>query len=102
MTTDERQLTFSDGYTTQNLLVYKLYLERFPSFYGLNIVLPSVLLSFINCLVFMLPPESGERLAFAISNLLAAILFQQLVGDIMPPLGDDLSILGTFCCNYFA
>ena len=80
-------------------LVYSLEMERSSSFYVYNLVLPCVLLAILNCLVFMLPPESGESLTFAISNLLAAILFQQLVAGIMPPLGDDLSLLGRLFCT---
>ena len=75
-------------------IIFTLILERSYTFYVLNIVLPSGLLAFLNCLVFLLPPDSGERLQFAVANLLAVILFQQLVGGIMPPLGDELPLLG--------
>lgn len=40
-----------------------------------------------------MPPQAGEKMAFVVSNLLAAILFQQLVGSIMPPLGDEVPVL---------
>ncbi|XP_030847631.1 neuronal acetylcholine receptor subunit alpha-9 isoform X2 [Strongylocentrotus purpuratus] len=92
----QKNETYACCETPYSQIVYELILERSYGFYVLNIVLPSGLLAFVNCLVFLLPPESGERLQFAVSNLLAAILFQQLIGGIMPPLGDELPLLGMF------
>ena len=77
-------------------IMYTLILKRQSYFYEVNILFPSVLLAILNCLVFLLPPGSGERISFAIANLLAIILFQQLVSTVMPPLGDDWSYLGKF------
>ncbi|XP_071486129.1 neuronal acetylcholine receptor subunit alpha-4-like [Diadema antillarum] len=77
-------------------IVYELTLRRSYLFYLLNIILPSGLLAIINCLVFLLPSESGERVQFAVANLLAALLFQQLIGGIMPPLGNELPLIGLF------
>ncbi|XP_063966422.1 neuronal acetylcholine receptor subunit alpha-9-like isoform X1 [Lytechinus pictus] len=93
---EERNVTFACCEIPYSQIIYSLTLERAYGFYVLNIVLPSGLLAFVNCLVFLLPPESGERLQFAVANLLAAILFQQLIGGIMPPLGDELPLLGMF------
>ena len=77
-------------------IIYTLDLERYYTYYVIVILVPSVLLAFLNCIVLLLPLKSGERIIFSMSNLLAAILFQQLVGEIVPPLGDDYSILGRY------
>ncbi|XP_041453750.1 neuronal acetylcholine receptor subunit alpha-10-like [Lytechinus variegatus] len=73
-----------------------LFLERRYEFYVFNMVVPCVMLSAINALVFLVPPESGEKISFSVANLLASILFQQLIGELMPPLGDEIPLLGMF------
>ncbi|XP_030851108.1 acetylcholine receptor subunit beta-like [Strongylocentrotus purpuratus] len=47
-------------------------------------------------LVCWLHPASGEKVTLAVSNLLALILFQQLVADRLPPSGETTSIIVIF------
>ena len=47
-------------------------------------------------MVFFLPPECGEKLTLSITNLLAMVVFQQLIAETMPPTGDDSPIIGKF------
>ncbi|XP_072164228.1 neuronal acetylcholine receptor subunit alpha-10-like [Diadema setosum] len=77
-------------------VVVRLVLQRRYEFYVFNMVAPCIMLSAINALVFLVPPESGEKISFSVANLLASILFQQLIGELMPPLGDEIPLLGMF------
>ena len=70
-------------------------LNRRPMFHVLSVILPSVLLSLMNLMVFMLPTESGEKVSLGITNLLALVLFQQLIGDSLPPTTDFQPIIST-------
>lgn len=79
-----------------SLIVYTLYFQRSSTFYVNTILTPCILLSFMNLLVFWLPPDAGEKISLGMTNLLALILFQQLVAENMPPLGDEFPILGTY------
>ncbi|XP_072173292.1 uncharacterized protein [Diadema setosum] len=77
-------------------VIYTLKLQRESAFFRETIILPSVLLTLLMALVSWLHPASGEKMTLAVSNLLALILFQQLVADNMPPIGDSSSIIVTF------
>lgn len=79
-----------------SLIVYTMYLKRSSTFYVNTILVPCILLSFMNLLVFWLPPDAGEKISLGMTNLLALILFQQLVAENMPPLGDQFPIIGKY------
>ena len=48
----------------------------------------------MSLLVFYLPPDCGEKLTLSITNLLALVVFQQIIAENMPPSGDDSPIIG--------
>ncbi|XP_038058679.1 neuronal acetylcholine receptor subunit alpha-10-like [Patiria miniata] len=75
---------------------YFLHLRRRPLFHVLNIILPCVLLSILNLMVFSLPPESGEKIQLGMTNLLALVLFQQLISESLPPTSDKSPIIGFY------
>ncbi|XP_071944265.1 neuronal acetylcholine receptor subunit alpha-7-like [Antedon mediterranea] len=77
-------------------LEYTLILKRRPEFFMGNILIPCVLLSFVTMLVFYLPPECDEKISFAITNLLAIILFQQLIAETLPPSADSSPLLSRY------
>ncbi|XP_033102283.1 neuronal acetylcholine receptor subunit beta-3-like [Anneissia japonica] len=70
-------------------------LRRRSKFYVRNILVPCILLSFLAVFVFILPPECGEKISFSITNLLAIVLFQQLISETLPP-SDDSPIIANF------
>ncbi|VDI47726.1 Hypothetical predicted protein [Mytilus galloprovincialis] len=63
---------------------FNITLSRNPSFLFLNLVVPIVLLSFANLLVFCIPAASGERGSLAFTILLTFVVFITLVTDILP------------------
>ncbi|XP_030854285.1 neuronal acetylcholine receptor subunit alpha-7-like [Strongylocentrotus purpuratus] len=77
-------------------LHYHITFRRIPRVYILGIVIPSVLLSISTMLIFLLPPESGEKISFGVTNLLAMVLFQETVRSAMPPTGSP--ILANYIC----
>ena len=78
------------------VITYTLTLERASQFYIFSMLIPSVLLTIITLNVFCMPPESGEKIALGMTNLLAFILFQQLVSGNMPPQGDEMPIVSKY------
>ncbi|XP_033627849.1 neuronal acetylcholine receptor subunit alpha-7-like [Asterias rubens] len=80
-----REITYACCLAPYPELSYFIHLKRRPLFHVLNILLPCVLLSILNLLVFALPPESGEKIQLGMTNLLALVLFQQLITDALPP-----------------
>ncbi|XP_070540517.1 acetylcholine receptor subunit alpha-type unc-38-like [Ptychodera flava] len=63
---------------------YTLVLARRPLYYITNMVLPCMLLAVLTLFVFWLPCDSGEKVSFSVSILIALSVFYLLVGSIMP------------------
>ncbi|XP_072014713.1 neuronal acetylcholine receptor subunit alpha-9-like [Amphiura filiformis] len=77
-------------------LFYHVLFRRRSDFYVTYLILPCVLLSVLSLMVFYLPSDCGEKLTLSITNLLALVVFQQMISETMPPSGDDAPILGTY------
>ena len=75
-------------------LHYRLVFRRYPEFYIYYMVLPCLFLSVLSLLVFYLPPDCGEKLTLSITNLLALVVFQQIIAENMPPSADDSPLIG--------
>ncbi|XP_041464938.1 neuronal acetylcholine receptor subunit alpha-9-like isoform X1 [Lytechinus variegatus] len=80
-----------------DMVVYTLQLRREASFYTMQIVLPSVFLTLLMLVGFWLHPDTGEKISLTVTNLLSMILFQQLVAQHMPPIGEPSSIVVNCC-----
>ena len=65
-------------------LFYYLKLKRKPQYYIMNIVLPCVFITFCGMLVFLLPPDSGEKVSMSVTMLLSSTVFLLVVADILP------------------
>ncbi|XP_060068318.1 neuronal acetylcholine receptor subunit alpha-6-like [Ylistrum balloti] len=74
----------------------EITMKRRPLFFVVNVVLPILFMAFLNSLVFVLPVDSGERVSYAITVLLAIAVFLTLVGDNLPKTSQPMSILCYF------
>lgn len=74
----------------------RITIKRRPLFFLVNVVLPILFMAFLNSLVFILPVESGERVSYAITVLLAIAVFLTLVGDNLPKTSEPMSVLCYF------
>ena len=70
-------------------------LRRWP-FTFCNILIPVLLLSFLNVCVYLIPIEAGERVSFAITVLLSYTVFMIVTIDIVPEMSDPMPILSYF------
>ncbi|KAK3101941.1 hypothetical protein FSP39_007526 [Pinctada imbricata] len=59
-------------------------LKRESQFYVVGLILPIATMGILNLLVFLLPPESGERVGFSITVLLALAVFLTIASDSLP------------------
>ena len=82
-------------------IVYRLVFSRYSEFYIYYMVLPCLFLSVLSLLVFYLPPDCGEKLTLSITNLLALVVFQQIIAENMPPSADDSPVVGKYENHYF-
>ncbi|XP_048771934.2 neuronal acetylcholine receptor subunit alpha-6-like [Ostrea edulis] len=72
---------------------FKLYLERRSFFFIVNLFMPVLLLVLLNCTVFLLSADSGERVGYAITCLLSITVYLTLVSDTIPKTSKPISVL---------
>ncbi|KHJ41165.1 Cation transporter family protein [Trichuris suis] len=77
-----------------------LNIRRRTLYYGFNMIIPSVLISLMTLLGFLLPAESGEKLTLEITILLSVCVFLTMVGQMTPSTSEAVPLIGVFfCCN---
>ncbi|XP_046560416.1 neuronal acetylcholine receptor subunit alpha-3-like [Haliotis rubra] len=94
-------LSASRAYTTERFVVESRFsflyvaidLERRPMFFVLNVILPVVVLSFLNIFVFSLPCDCGEKVSYAITCLLALTVFMSIVSELLPKSSDNIPMV---------
>ncbi|XP_070198022.1 neuronal acetylcholine receptor subunit beta-2-like [Littorina saxatilis] len=81
---------------------FKVHLRRKRTFYILNTIIPVVMLSLLNVLVFILPADCGERMALAVTVLLSFTVYLGIISDNMPKTSESLSILAVYLTTLLA
>lgn len=84
-----------DDYSYAKVSLY-FNLERRPVYYGLNTILPVIVNSLLIPLVFLMPNESGEKIGFCLTSLLAYVVILTLVTQDLPTSAKTTSLLGSF------
>ncbi|XP_057186278.1 neuronal acetylcholine receptor subunit alpha-7 [Triplophysa rosa] len=79
-------------------VTFTLVMRRRTLYYGLNLLVPCVLISTLALLVFLLPADSGEKISLGITVLLSLTVFMLLVAEIMPATSDSVPLIA----QYFA
>jgi hypothetical protein len=78
---------------------FSIELERRSTFMVINVILPIIFMACLNCLVFVLPAESGERVGYALTVLLSIAVFLTLIGDNIPKTSQPMSIFSYYLLN---
>ncbi|WKY15062.1 hypothetical protein Q1695_000516 [Nippostrongylus brasiliensis] len=81
-------------------LYFYLVIQRRTLYYGLNLIVPSLLISLMTVLGFTLPPDAGEKITLEITILLSVCFFLSMVADMTPPTSEAVPLIGAFfsCC----
>ena len=87
--------TYPGNPTTMDITFY-ITMRRKTLFYTVNLILPTVLISFLCVLVFYLPAEAGEKVTLGISILLSLVVFLLLVSKILPPTSLVLPLIAKY------
>uniref|UniRef100_K1QL92 Neuronal acetylcholine receptor subunit alpha-6 n=1 Tax=Magallana gigas TaxID=29159 RepID=K1QL92_MAGGI len=90
----QRVETVSDLFLTY--VSVDITMKRHPGFAVINVVLPLIFFGLMNIFVFILPTESGERLSYCVTVLLAIAVFLTIVEQNLPPTSDPISILSYY------
>lgn len=82
--TDTSVAADSDPVRQLTTITIVLEMKRISTFHLINMILPIVLVGLLNNLVFLLPAQSGERVGYSITVLLAIAVFQTIASDNLP------------------
>ncbi|XP_027219384.1 acetylcholine receptor subunit beta-like 1 isoform X2 [Penaeus vannamei] len=86
----------SEKGATETDITFYITIRRKTLFYTVNLILPTVLISFLCILVFYLPAEAGEKVTLGISILLSLVVFLLLVSKILPPTSLVLPLIAKY------
>ena len=75
-------------------LTFWLILKRKPLFYLYNLVMPSLVITGLSILAFLLPPECGEKMSLSVTVMLALTVFLLLIAETMPSQSEVVPLLG--------
>ncbi|KAL4222797.1 Neuronal acetylcholine receptor subunit alpha-7 [Mactra antiquata] len=78
------------------LFYVNLTFSRKPLFMVVNVILPIVLMALISTVVFYIPIDSGERISYSITMLLAIGVFLTLVGDNLPKTSNPMPLFSYY------
>ncbi|XP_060606204.1 acetylcholine receptor subunit beta-type acr-3-like [Ruditapes philippinarum] len=74
-------------------ITFTIHLERNATFAVINIIMPILILSLLNVLVFLLVPESGERIGYCITTLLVIAVYMTIVNDLLPQTSQPVPLI---------
>ena len=74
---------------------YIINLHRKPLYYIYNLVAPCAFLTLCGMLVFVLPPDSGEKVSMSVTMLLSSTVFLLIIAESMPVQSDVVPLIGT-------
>ncbi|EFP07617.1 CRE-EAT-2 protein [Caenorhabditis remanei] len=77
-------------------LYFHMHLKRRTMYYGLNWIIPSILISLSNILGFTMPVECGEKVTLQITNFLSIMVFLAMVSEVAPPTSESIPIIAAF------
>ena len=69
-------------------------MSRKPLYHLFYLTIPSIMLLFLTLVSFFIPVESGERIGFVTTMLLAMTVFLLLIPSFLPETSDGVPILG--------
>ena len=75
---------------------FPVILERRWSFVFINIILPVLIIGYLNIFVFLIPVEAGERISFAVTVLLSYTVFMIVVASSIPETSNPMPLISFF------
>ena len=76
------------------MVTFRVHLRRKTTYYVVNVIGPCVLMSMMELLAFLLPPESGEKVTLGVTVLLSFIVFLLFVAENIPRSSDAVPLIG--------
>ncbi|CAD6195246.1 unnamed protein product [Caenorhabditis auriculariae] len=98
--TPGRRVVTAFGDDEYHELYFYIHIQRRTLAYGINLIIPSLVISMMTVLGFTLPPDACEKITLETTILLSVIFFLQMVSSTSPPQSTAIPILAAFfsCC----
>ena len=98
---DDFEMAFEDVFypttgNTYGAINFMLYLSRKSGYYVLNILIPSSLMSTLQLITFILPPNQTIRIEVSFICLLAYTMFQSVIQADLPKSSDQTPLLSIY------
>ncbi|XP_069134516.1 acetylcholine receptor subunit alpha-1-B-like [Argopecten irradians] len=98
-------ITKTNGYGVSSrdhaFIVFEVTMERRYTFFIVNVFIPVIMLTLLSNMVFLLPADSGERVGYSVTCLLAVSVFLTIVSDTLPKASNPVSVLTFFLmCDF--
>ncbi|MFH4976710.1 hypothetical protein AB6A40_003419 [Gnathostoma spinigerum] len=77
-------------------VTFFFHIRRKTLYYLYNVVFPCLMMSVLTLLVFLLPPDSGEKIALGITVLLAFSVFVLAIAEKMPETSDSMPLIAIY------
>ena len=82
-------------------VVFTLSLKRQSSYYIITIILPITGLSVVGLMVFLLPPDSGEKISLSVACMMAFFITQMTIAEHLPSSWNRMPIISKFSIKTF-
>lgn len=82
--------------TNGTILKFNLNLKRKAVHFLLSTILPVILIGVINAFVFLIPPDSGERISFSVTMFLSLVVYLTMLSQQLPKTTDQVSHLSYY------
>ena len=66
------------------MIYFGFVLKRIPTYFVMNVFLPSICLSFLSAMVFRMPSEAGEKMGLSVTVLMSYSVFLMIMADNVP------------------
>ncbi|CAG2223631.1 unnamed protein product [Mytilus edulis] len=77
-------------------LLFRIVFERLPNYYIMSVIIPVILTAVLTSVTFILPVESGEKVGYILTVLLALAVLLIMFTDSMPTTSKHTSVLVVF------
>ncbi|XP_045177274.2 acetylcholine receptor subunit beta-type unc-29-like [Mercenaria mercenaria] len=77
-------------------VLFRIHIARKPLFVLVNVVVPIIAMTFLNAVIFVIPADSGERISYSITVLLAIAVFLTLVGENLPKTSNPMPVFSFY------
>ena len=82
--------------SSKSLLTYTVSLKRNPGYYFVNLVMPVIVVALLNLFVFLLPPECGERVGYAVTIFLTFAVYLDIVTNTLPQSSEKVAKVSNY------